>query len=39
MKIAEDLETEMIKRKIKSSVAVMGCVVNGPENRMSQMLG
>jgi (E)-4-hydroxy-3-methylbut-2-enyl-diphosphate synthase len=30
MKIAEDLETEMIKRKIKSSVAVMGCVVNGP---------
>jgi (E)-4-hydroxy-3-methylbut-2-enyl-diphosphate synthase len=30
MKIAEELETEMIKRKIKSSVAVMGCVVNGP---------
>ncbi len=30
MSIAERVERELIKRKIKSSVAVMGCVVNGP---------
>lgn len=30
MKIAEEVEKEIIKRKIKHSVAVMGCIVNGP---------
>lgn len=30
MRIAEEVEKEVIKRKIKKSVAIMGCVVNGP---------
>ena len=30
VQIAEEVEKELIKRKIDSSVAIMGCVVNGP---------
>ena len=30
IQIAEKVEKELIKRKISSSVAIMGCVVNGP---------
>lgn len=30
VKIAEEVEREIVKKKIKKSVAIMGCVVNGP---------